>query len=106
MNYEAFFIAYHITGFIFVQHLRGLLGQLCQLEICFLSTPRQMPQTITNISRCFPQILSFDIAEVLVSFLVLRFLGKKRHFYEKMNALNDTKTSVMSKSAKGNGEYL
>ena len=24
-------------GFIFVQHLRGFLGQLCHLEICFLS---------------------------------------------------------------------
>ena len=54
----------------------------------------------------------FDIAVVLVSFLELRFLGKmallalggrpqplkkpsqsqKGHFYEKMNALNDTKT--------------
>ena len=63
---------------------------------------------------------------VLVSFLELRFLGKmallalggrpqplkkpsqsqKGHFYEKMNALNDTKTPELSKSAEGNGEYL
>ena len=61
-----------------------------------------------------------------MSFLELHFLGKmallalggrpqplkkpsqsqKGHFYEKMNALNDTKTSAMSKSAEGNGEYL
>ena len=46
------------AGFIFVQHLRGFLGQLCYLENCFLSTPRQMPQTITNIPRCLPQILT------------------------------------------------
>ena len=32
--------------------------------------------------------------------------SQKGHFYEKMNALNDTKTSAMSKSAEGNGEYL
>ena len=63
---------------------------------------------------------------VLVSFLELCFLMKmallalggrpqplkkpsqsqKGHFYEKMNALNDTKTSAMSKSAEGNGQYL
>ena len=61
-----------------------------------------------------------------MSFLELHFLGKmallalggcpqplkkpsqsqKGHFYEKMNALNDTKTSELSKSAEGNGEYL
>ena len=62
-----------------------------------------------------------------MSFLELRFLGKmallalggrphllyksplivkKGHFYVKMNALNDTKTSELSKSAEGNGEYL
>ena len=61
-----------------------------------------------------------------MSFLELRFLGKmallalggrlqplkkpsqsqKGHFYEKMNALNDTKTSELSKSVEGNGEYL
>ena len=41
----------------------------------------------------------FDSSEVLVSFLELRFLVK-------MNALNDTKTSELSKSAEGNGEYL
>ena len=63
---------------------------------------------------------------VLVTFLELHFLGKmallalgghpqplkkpsesqKGHFYEKMNALNDTKTSELSKSVEGNGEYL
>ena len=32
--------------------------------------------------------------------------SQKGHFYVKMNALNDTKTSAMSKSAEGNGEYL
>ena len=31
---------------------------------------------------------------------------QKAHIYEKMNALNDTKTLAMSKSAEGNGEYL
>ena len=36
---------------IFVQHLRGFLGQFFHLNICFLSTLRQMPQTITNIPR-------------------------------------------------------
>ena len=66
------------------------------------------------------------VPRVLVSFLELRFLEKmallalggrpqplkkpsqsqKGHFYEKMNALNDTKTLVMSKSAEGNEEYL
>ena len=34
------------------------LGQFCHWDICFLSTPRQMPQTITNIPRCLPQILT------------------------------------------------
>ena len=73
-----------------------------------------------GLSRLLP------VPGVLVSFLELRFLGKmallalgghpqllkkpsqsqKGHFYEKMNALNDTKTSSMSKSAEGNGEYL
>ena len=68
----------------------------------------------------------FDSSEVLVSFLEHRFLGKmallalggrpqplkkpsqhqKGHFSSKMNALNDTKTSELSKSAEGNGEYL
>ena len=32
--------------------------------------------------------------------------SQKGHFYERMNALNDTKTSELSKSAEGNGEYL
>ena len=73
-----------------------------------------------GLSRLLP------VPGVLVSFLELRFLGKmallalrgrpqplkkpsqsqKGHFYEKMNALNDTKTSELSKSAEGNGEYL
>ena len=73
-----------------------------------------------GLSRLLP------VPGVLVSFLELRFLGKmallalrgrpqplkkpsqsqKGHFYEKMNALNDTKTLAMSKSAEGNGEYL
>ena len=34
------------------------LGLYWHFEICFLSTPRQMPQTITNIPRCLPQILT------------------------------------------------
>ena len=29
------------------------LGKFCLLENCFLSTPRQMPQTITNIPDAF-----------------------------------------------------
>ena len=73
-----------------------------------------------GLSRLLP------VPGVLVSFLELRFLGKmallalggrpqplkkpsqsqKGHFYEKMNALNDTKTPELSKSAEGNGEYL
>ena len=66
-----------------------------------------------GLSRLLP------VPGVLVSFLELRFLGKmallalggrpqplkkpsqsqKGHFYEKMNALNDTKTSELLKSA-------
>ena len=34
------------------------LGKFCLLENCFFSTPRQMPQTITNIPGCLPQILT------------------------------------------------
>ena len=80
-----------------------------------------MPQTIANIPRCLPQIL--PVPGVLVSFLelgkktVLPLGGRRQplkkpsqsqkgHFYVKMNALNDTKTSELSKSAEGNGEYL
>ena len=44
--------AINIAGFIFVQHYCGFLGQLCHLEICFLSTLRQMSWMITNIP-CF-----------------------------------------------------
>ena len=50
--------AYNNAGFIFVQHLCVFLGQLYYLENCILSTPQQMPQTITNIPRCLPQILT------------------------------------------------
>ena len=57
-NPFSFHIQRITAGFIFVQHLRGFLGQLCFFEICFLSTPQQMPQTITNIPRCLPQILT------------------------------------------------
>ena len=32
--------------------------------------------------------------------------SQKGHFYKKMNAVNDTKTPELSKSAEGNGEYL
>ena len=46
------------AGFIFVQYLLGFLGQFFHLDICFLSTLQQMPQTITNIPRCLPQILT------------------------------------------------
>ena len=73
-----------------------------------------------GLSRLLP------VPGVLVSFLELRFLGKmallalggrpqplkkpsqsqKGHYYVKMNALNDTKTSELSKSAECNGEYL
>ena len=34
------------------------------------------------------------------------FQSQKGHFYKKTNALNDTKTLDLSKSAEGNGEYL
>merc|ERR1711953_631802 len=73
-----------------------------------------------GLSRLLP------VPGVLVSFLELHFLGKmallalrgrpqpikkpsqsqKGHFYVKMNALNDTKTAELSKSAEDNGEYL
>ena len=73
-----------------------------------------------GLSRLLP------VPGVLVSFLELQFLGKmpllalrgrpqpikkpsqsqKGHVYVKMNALNDTKTSELSKSVEGNGEYL
>ena len=53
------------AGFIFVQHFRGFyVGLYWHFEICFLSTLRQMPQTITNISRFlrrFWQSQSFGI---------------------------------------------
>ena len=64
----------------------------------------------------------WSVPGVLVSFLELHFLGKmallalggrpqplknpsqsqKGHFYKRTNALNDTKTSELSKSAEGN----
>ena len=44
--------------FLCNMYLHGFVGQFCHLEICFLSTPRQMPQTITNIPRCLPKILT------------------------------------------------
>ena len=53
---------------MFVSHLENIglkqalfllfLGLFCHLETCFLSTPRQMPQTITNILSCLPQIFT------------------------------------------------
>ena len=57
------------ASFIFVQHLRGFLRQYLHLEICVLSTPRQMPQTIYSP---LPSA-DFDIAEVLVSFSAFIF---------------------------------
>ena len=82
-----------------------------------------MPQTITNIPRSlcrFCQFWSFGIIYHIhfLGNLALLALGgrpqplkkpsqsQKGHFSEKMNALNDTKTAAMSKSAEGNGEYL
>ena len=75
-------------------------------------------------SRVLSRLLS--VPGVLLSFLKLGFGGKmallalggrpqplkkpfqsqKGHFYEKINALNDTKTSKLSKSEEGNEEYL
>ena len=86
--------------------------------------------TLTNAMRCqeysqgMRQLL--PVPGVLVSFIELCFgekmallaLGgrpqplkkpsqsQKEHFYEKRNAVNDIKTSELSKSAEGNGEYL
>ena len=51
-------VAAYARLFFCVHHLCGFLVQLCFFEICFLSTPWQMPQTITNIPRCLPQILT------------------------------------------------
>ena len=85
-----------------------------------LTNARRRHEYFRGLSRLLP------VPGVLESFLELRFLGKvallalrgrpqplkkpsqsqKGHFYEKMNALNDTKTLAMSKSAEGNGEYL
>ena len=50
------------------------LGQFCHMDICFLSTPRQMPQTITNIPRCIPQILT-----------VLKFWCHLAHSFSRKN---------------------
>ena len=59
------------TGFIFVQHLRGFLGQVCHFEICFYSTPRPNP---TDDHKYSPlPSTDFDIAEVLVSFSAFIF---------------------------------
>ena len=97
------------------------LGQMSHLDIYFLSTPRQMPQTITNIPRCLPQILtlpkfwyhlahSFSRKNVPFDFERSSWEGlkappqsQKGHFSEKMNVLIDTKTLELSKSADGNG---
>ena len=44
--------------YIRLKYLRGFLSQYWHLENCVLSTPRQMPQTITNIPHCLPLILT------------------------------------------------
>ena len=86
--------------------------------------------TLTNATRHYQYSrgswADLPVPGVLVSFLELCCLGKmallalgglpqplkkpsqsqKGYFYEKMNALNDTKTSELSKYAEGNGEYL
>ena len=58
------------AGFIFVQHLRGFLGQLCYLENCFLSTPRQMPHD--HKYSPLPSA-DFDSSGVLISFSAFIF---------------------------------
>ena len=55
------------TGFIFVQYLRVFFRPFLPLEICFLSTPRQMPQTHDHKYSPLPSA-DFDSSEVLVSF--------------------------------------
>ena len=80
-------------------------------------------QALTNaMRRIFPRTeqtfasaRSFGVIS-WASFSSLSFLSpqplkkpsqsQKGHFYKKMNALNDTKTPELSKSAEGNGEYL
>ena len=90
------------AGFIFVQYLHGFLGQFCHLDICILSTHRQMPQTITNITHCLPKILTVpkfwyhlahSFSREKFALLTLRGLfeslrapsqSQKGHFSEKM----------------------
>ena len=111
-------------GFIFVRTVFVQKGK-CSPFLEFIPTLRQKQATrrheyFRGLSRLLP------VPGVLVSFLELRFLGKmallaligrpqplkkpsqsqKGHFPEKMNALNDTKTSELSKSSEGNVEYL
>ena len=43
---------------LFFCNICVVFRQLCHLENCILSTPRQMPQTITNIPRCLLKILT------------------------------------------------
>ena len=107
-----------IPGFIVVQHLRGFLGQFFYLDICFLSTNATDDHKYSPLPSA-----DFDSSEVLADSFSrkndpLLALGgrpqplkkpsqsQKGHFYEKMNALNDTKTPELSKSSEGNGEYL
>ena len=49
---------HYILQALFLCNICEVLGLFWHFEICFLSTPRQMPQTITNITRCPPQILT------------------------------------------------
>ena len=85
---------------------------------------RAHSQALTNDTRRHEYFLGLSrllpVPGVLVSFFELRFFGKMtplalggrpqplkvKHFYEKKNALNDTKTLELSKSSEGNGKYL
>ena len=88
-----------------------------QVQTHALANAKSLNEYFQGLSRLLP------VPGVLVSFLELRFGEKmtllalrerpqplkkpsqsqKGHFYEKMNALNDTKTLELSKSAKETG---
>ena len=105
-------------GFIFVQHASYSIWKIAfypRLNKC-----HRRSQIFPIAFRRFWLCQSFGVIQrirflIKMSLLTLRGLferlrvpsqSQKGHFYEKTNALNDTKTSAMSKSAEGNGEYL
>ena len=104
------------AGF-FCETFASFWGLFFHLDICFLSTLWQIPQTITNIPRCLPQILtlpkfcyhlahSFSRKNVPFDFergLFERSWGRppkaKRHIFpKKRSSRSDTKTPGTDKS--------